>query len=285
MNKCLSWEDIKSEEYAIKVHEHGFVYLKSVYGDDFDIANAARISYGKGTKTVNDDESLIRYLVRNRHTSPLEQACATFIIKLPIFVMRQLIRHRTAKLNEYSGRYSVMPEEYYVPLKIRSQSTSNKQGSDGTLESGSSNNWMNRYHNLLDSCTRLYQDGINMGMAKELARICLPVSQYTICIWQMDLHNLMNFLRLRLDKHAQQEIVDYADPIYKLLREHFPATIKAFEDYILNSMTFSASEIRLLKKYFQNSVPRIHIDSDKDNMSQREINEFLEKMNILCDIK
>lgn len=284
MNKCLSWEDIKSEPSAIKIHEHGFVYLKSVYGDDSDIASAARISYGQGTKTINDDKSLIRYLVRNRHTSPIEQVCATFIIKLPIFVMRQLIRHRTAKLNEYSGRYSVMPEEYYVPLEIRSQSASNKQGSDGTLESGSSNNWMNRYHKLLNDCTRLYQDGINMGMAKELARICLPVSQYTICVWQMDLHNLMNFLRLRLHKHAQQEIIDYADAIYKLIQTRFPATIKAFEDYILNSMTFSASEIRLLKKYLH-SIPRIHIDSEKDNMSQREINEFLDKMNILCNIE
>ena len=289
MNKCLSWEDVKNNSNAIRIHNHGFVLLKDVYGNDSSIAEAARISYGDGTKSLNDNRSLIRYLVRNRHTSPIEQVCGTFIIKLPIFVMRQLVRHRTAKLNEYSGRYSIMPDEYYVPTSIRTQSESNKQGSDGIINDELSLRWLENYNQLLQDADTLYQSGIDMNMSRELNRICQPVSQYTICQWQMDLHNLMNFLRLRLDSHAQIEIREYAEAIYTLIKKYFPITIEAFEDYALDSITFSRMEIEALRLIFTRNYHNVYNNADEMkhcfdnmNMSNREISEFLKKVTKLC---
>ena len=199
-----------------KVHEHGFVRLVDIMGSDGDIADAARVSYGKGTRAVSDNRNLIRYLVRHKHTSPLEMASVKFHLKLPIFVMRQLVRHRTAKLNEYSGRYSVMSDDCYVPEPeyIQPQSMSNKQGRAGELSDG----WKRKYKTIISDITtkaiiayelllgnKTIEHG---GLTRELARTVLPVSNYTECYWKIDLHNFFHFCKLRMDSHAQQEIQD-----------------------------------------------------------------------------
>ena len=241
-----------------KVHEHGFVRLVDIMGSDGDIADAARVSYGKGTRAVSDNRNLIRYLLRHKHTSPLEMASVKFHLKLPIFVMRQLVRHRTAKLNEYSGRYSVMSDDCYIPESeyIQPQSLSNKQGRDGEL----SNSWKQKYKSLIaqvtDKSLTAYEILLGNktiahgGLSRELARTVLPVSNYTECYWKIDLHNFFHFCKLRMDSHAQQEIQDYAKPMYEMVKPHFPIATEAFEDYSLGSKSFSRMEMNVLKYVF-----------------------------------
>ena len=205
-----------------KIHNHGFVGLIDVMGSDSDIADAARVSYGSGTKTISDDRNLVRYLVRHKHTSPLEMAEVKFHLKLPIFVMRQLVRHRTANLNEYSGRYSEMSNEFYMPEPeyLAPQSTTNKQGRDGEL---TTNDKMSIRGFLYDAFTSAYEGYkcllgkesnepiLITGLSRELARIVMPVANYTECYWKCDLHNFFHLCKLRIDKHAQKEIVDFAE--------------------------------------------------------------------------
>ena len=241
-----------------KIHQHGFIRLVDIMGSDGDIADAARVSYGKGTRAVSDNRNLIRYLVRHKHTSPLEMASVKFHLKLPIFVMRQLVRHRTAKINEYSGRYSVMSDEFYIPELdyIQSQSTTNKQGRDGEL----SDSWKKKYKNTIADIitktkvtykTLLGDESFgDPGLTRELSRTVLPVSNYTECYWKIDLHNFFHFCKLRMDSHAQQEIQDYAKPMYEMVKPHFPIATEAFEDYILESKSFSRMEMKVLKYMF-----------------------------------
>ena len=246
------------EIQEIKIHQHGFVRLVDTMGSDGDIADAARVSYGKGTRAVSDNRNLIRYLLRHKHTSPIEMASVKFHLKLPIFVMRQLIRHRTASVNEYSGRYSVMSNDCYIPEidYIQPQSQTNKQGRDGEL----SDSWKNKYKTIIRDITTstliayksLVGDGDfgREGLSRELSRIVLPVSNYTECYWKIDLHNFFHFCRLRMDSHAQQEIRDYAKPMYELVKPHFPIATEAFEDYSLGSKSFSRMEMNVLKYVF-----------------------------------
>jgi thymidylate synthase (FAD) len=226
-------------------------------GSDGDIADAARVSYGKGTRAVSDNRNLIRYLMRHKHTSPIEMASVKFHLKLPIFIMRQLIRHRTASVNEYSGRYSVMSDDFYVPEVeyIKPQSQTNKQGSDGEL----SDSWKDKYKQIIEDITlrtsiaykALVEPGFGpLGLSRELSRIVLPVSNYTECYWKIDLHNFFHFCRLRMDSHAQQEIRDYAIAMYELVKPHFPIAVEAFEDYSLESKSFSRMEMDVLKYAF-----------------------------------
>ena len=240
-----------------KIHEHGFVRLVDTMGSDGDIADAARVSYGKGTRAVSDNRNLIRYLIRHKHTSPIEMASVKFHLKLPIFIMRQLIRHRTASVNEYSGRYSVMSDDFYVPEVeyIKPQSQTNKQGSDGEL----SDSWKDKYKQIIEDITlrtsiaykALVEPGYGpLGLSRELSRIVLPVSNYTECYWKIDLHNFFHFCRLRMDSHAQQEIQDYAVAMYELVKPHFPIAVEAFEDYSLGSKSFSRMEMNVLKYAF-----------------------------------
>ena len=240
-----------------KIHEHGFVRLVDTMGSDGDIADAARVSYGKGTRAVSDNRNLIRYLMRHKHTSPIEMASVKFHLKLPIFIMRQLIRHRTASVNEYSGRYSVMSDDFYVPEVeyIKPQSQTNKQGSDGEL----SDSWKDKYKQIIEDITlrtsiaykALVEPGYGpLGLSRELSRIVLPVSNYTECYWKIDLHNFFHFCRLRMDSHAQQEIQDYAVAMYELVKPHFPIAVEAFEDYSLGSKSFSRMEMNVLKYAF-----------------------------------
>ena len=257
-----------------KIHQHGFVRLVDTMGSDGDIADAARVSYGKGTRAVSDNRNLIRYLIRHKHTSPIEMASVKFHMKLPIFVMRQVIRHRTASVNEYSGRYSVMSDDCYIPEVeyIQPQSQSNKQGRDGEL----SDTWKNKYKDIITAITVkseiaykiLVGDGSfgDPGLSRELSRIVLPVSNYTECYWKIDLHNFFHFCRLRMDSHAQQEIQDYAKAMYELVKPHFPIAVEAFEDYSLGSKSFSRMEMDVLKYVMDHFPLQQHSSGFCDNI-------------------
>ena len=256
-----------------KVHKHGFVRLLEVMGDDEEVVNAARISYGKGTKKFSETRNLIRYLMRHKHTSPFEMCEVKFHLKLPIFVMRQLVRHRTANINEYSGRYSEMSDEFYIPEDdyIQKQSKTNNQGrGEESEEKGLVKFEMNRS---ADGAYHAYQHMLNYDIARELARTVLPVSNYTECIWKIDLHNFFHMVQLRSDSHAQKEIQDFSNAMYSLVEPHFPICCEAFEDYVVNARSFSAEEMRIIKDQLDGSWTM-----DKYNLSKREREEFLWKL-------
>src|SRR5687767_5917147 len=200
------------------VLDHGFVRVIDYLGNDAAIVQAARVSYGEGTKTLREDEGLIRYLVRNKHTSPLEMAEIKFHCKMPIFIARQWVRHRTASINEYSGRYSVMSSDFYVPEQFKSQDAKNRQGSGDALDK--SVNQLLQDWTIKNSmeCYALYERMLAEGASRELARMILPVNFYTEWYWKIDLHNLLHFLTLRGDAHAQYEIRAYADVIAEIVR-------------------------------------------------------------------
>ncbi len=236
-------------DQEIKVLDKGFVRLVDYMGGDQRIVQAARVSYGAGTKTVRQDRGLIHYLIKHDHTSPLEQVVLTFHAKMPIFVARQWVRHRTARLNEISGRYSVMQDEFYVPeaATLRYQSKDNKQArGDECLPSQDSKAILEELcadHKLLYSH---YEHMIEKGLAREIARTNLPLSLYTEWYWQIDLHNLFHFLRLRMDAHAQYEIRVYAEAMARCAKAVAPLAYEAFEEHLLGSVKFSRSECRAL---------------------------------------
>jgi thymidylate synthase (FAD) len=262
------------------VLDHGFVRLVDYMGSDGSIVQSARVSYGKGTKKVSEDRALIRYLFRHRHTSPFEMVEFKFHVKLPIFVARQWIRHRTANVNEYSGRYSVMKEEFYLPdpEHIRCQAEQNKQGrSDEDFPEELKRDFLAF---LTDSHERTYEEYkglIDQGLARELARICLPLSVYTEWYWKIDLHNLFHFLKLRLDPHAQLEIRQYAETMADMVKTVCPVAFEAFVDYTLESLYFSGPELKLLK----DRLAGFSADMDsllERGLSKRESREFLDKL-------
>jgi thymidylate synthase (FAD) len=258
-----------------KVLDHGFVKLLDIMGSDEEVENAARISYGEGTRKVSHTRNLIRYLMRHHHTSPFEMCEVKFHIKLPIFVMRQLVRHRTANLNEYSGRYSVMSDDFYFPKgdSLKPQSTTNKQGrEEGELGNDIGEIEFEMYR-IFDGATNSYKNLLDWNLSRELARIVLPVSNYTEVIWKIDLHNFFKFYQLRGDSHAQQEIQDYANVMYNLVEPHFPICCEAFTDYVLNAKTFSAKEMEIIKENLNGSWIM-----SKYGLSERESKEFLEKI-------
>ena len=240
-------EEILDKE--LRVLDHGFVRLVDYLGGDARIVQAARVSYGEGTRTLREDGALIDYLLRNRHTSPFEQVILTFHVKMPIFVARQWIRHRTARLNEISGRYSVMRDEFYLPDpdQVRYQSRRNKQGRGEEVPAELSG----RVIELLQEESRRayanYEELLEEGVARELARINLPLSLYTELYWQIDLNNLFHFLRLRLDWHAQYEIRAYGDVMARLAKAVAPQAYEAFEEHILHGGSFSRSELNVLR--------------------------------------
>ena len=232
-----------------RVLDKGFVRLVDYLGGDARIVQAARVSYQEGTKTVREDGALIDYLVRHKHTSPLEQVVLTFHLKLPIFVARQWLRHRTARLNEISGRYSVMRDEFYLPgaAQVRQQSEANKQGrSDEEVPAELQARTLELLQTGQGNAYAEYQELLDEDVARELARINLPLSLYTEMYWQIDLHNLFHFLRLRLDAHAQYEIRVYGEVMAELARAVAPLAYRAFEEHILYAKTFSRSEMELL---------------------------------------
>ena len=257
------------------IHKHGFVRLVDIMGSDGDIADAARVSYGKGTRAVSDNRNLIRYLVRHKHTSPLEMASVKFHLKLPIFVMRQLVRHRTAKLNEYSGRYSIMSDDCYAPELeyIQPQSKTNKQGREGELPTNWKKGYQRRIDDIITKANMAYKYLIGNestshgGLSRELARTVLPVSNYTECYWKMDLHNFFHFCKLRMDDHAQREIQDYAKPMYEMGKPHFPIASEAFEDYSLEGQSFSRMEMDVMKYVFNHFPLMQHSSGFCQNIS------------------
>ena len=267
-----------------KIHEHGFVKLLDVMGSDEEVENAARISYGEGTRKVSQTRNLLRYLMRHKHTSPFEMCEVKFHIKLPIFVMRQLVRHRTANLNEYSGRYSVMSDDFYFPKgkELKPQSTTNKQGrEEGELRNIGEIEF--EMYRIFDGATNAYHNLLDWNVSRELARIVLPVSNYTEVIWKIDLHNFFKFYQLRGDSHAQQEIQDYADAMYHLVYPHFPICCEAFSDYVLNAVTFSEQEMYVIKELLEDAdtksaISQCMADYEGFNLGKRETEELLEKI-------
>jgi thymidylate synthase (FAD) len=211
-----------------KVLDKGFIKVVDWMGDDSSIVQAARVSVGKGTKTFRDDEKLIRYLMKNQHMSPFEMVQTKWHVKLPIFVARQWIRHRTGSFNEISARYAEFNEEFYVPTVFRKQSTINKQGS--------SNETVQYEVTSYDVCLAEYKKMLEMGISREMARIVLPVGAYTQWYWSVNLRNLFHFLELRLDSHAQEEIRRYAEAIAEMVKERVPVCYSAFEEFVLHKV-------------------------------------------------
>jgi len=244
-------EEMLDKEFPVL--DQGFVRLVDYMGGDARVVQAARVSYGGGTKTVRKDKGLINYLMRNRHTSPFEQVIFTFHIKLPIFVARQWIRHRTARLNEISGRYSVMKDEFYVPSAdvVRKQSELNKQGRDEELSPVQQAAFIESITNEQAAIYQTYSGHIEQDVARELARINLPLSLYTQWYWQIDLHNLFHFLKLRLDHHAQWEIQQYGLVMAEMVKAVAPFCWEAFEDHILHSKTIAKSTLDELETYLE----------------------------------
>lgn len=256
------------------MHDHGFVRLEDWMGDDSSIVRFARVSYGSGTKSIREDRGLIRYLMRNRHTSPFESCEVVFHLKLPIFVMRQLIRHRTANVNEYSARYSVLSEEFYTPpsFHLKRQSTKNKQGR-GNDSVDRPNDVQHHMEHVYDLSLQTYKYLLESDLSRELARLVMPVAGYTECYWKIDLHNLFHFLKLRMDPHAQTEIREYAAAIHNLAEPLFPVAFEAFHDYVLNSRTFSAMELNVVADMIKGEFTS---KSEDYGMSKREMTDLIE---------
>jgi thymidylate synthase (FAD) len=245
-----------SARWEIKVHDHGLVALVDVMPRlvpigktaDAAIVQAARVSYGEGTKKVNEDRGLIRYLARHRHSTPFEMVEFKFHHVMPIFIARQWIRHRTANVNEYSARYSVVRDRFYHPTagNIRQQSAANRQGGAAPVDDLTSAEFLKYLDELEQSYTK-YQQFIDKGVARETARIVLPVNVYTEWYWKIDLHNLMHFLSLRMDAHAQQEIRDYATAMFELIRPIVPIAAEAFLDYQVGGLHLTRLEVEAMR--------------------------------------
>ena len=261
---------------AYSVLDHGFVRVIDYMGDDAAICQAARVSYGKGTKSVQNDEGLIRYLMRHWHSTPFEMCEVKLHVKLPVFVARQWIRHRTANVNEYSARYSILDREFYIPAldKVAAQSVVNNQGRGEVLTGAEAAQVLEI---LKADSTRAYdnyeamisQDG-QQGLARELARMNLPANIYTQWYWKVDLHNLFHFLRLRADAHALYEIRVYADEICKIVADWVPFAYRAFEDYRMGGATLSATALDCVRRM----VAGEQVTQETSGMSKGEWREF-----------
>lgn len=267
--------EVTYPEGAVRVLDRGFVKLVDVMGDDASIVQAARVSYGKGTKSVTEDEGLIRYLMRHHHTTPFEMVEFKFHCRMPIFVARQWIRHRTANVNEVSARYSEMPDWFYEPTPelCTTQSAQNRQGGTGdpipdapTVAASFVETQQEAYEK--------YEGYLEKNMRRELARINLPVSLYTEWYWKIDLHNLFHFLHLRLDSHAQYEIRVFGEAMASLVKERVPMAWKAFEDYRLNGMHLTRLDIEALKSL----IAKRDLSLDTAIPNSRERKEFKEKL-------
>jgi thymidylate synthase (FAD) len=245
-----------SGRWEVKVHDHGLVGLIDVMPRlapigktaDFAIVQAARVSYGAGTKQVNEDKGLIRYLARHRHTTPFEMVEFKFHHVMPIFIARQWIRHRTANVNEHSARYSIVQDRFYHPTleNVRKQSASNRQGGEEPIDPVTAQEFL-AYLDKVEEAYKEYQRLMDKGVAREIARIGLPVNVYTEWYWKIDLHNLFHFLSLRMDAHAQQEIRDFANAMYALIQPIVPIAAEAFLDYNFGALHLSRLEVEALK--------------------------------------
>jgi thymidylate synthase (FAD) len=270
-------EGIEDRLYeAVPVLDHGFVRVVDYMGDDSAIVQAARVSYGQGTKHARDDAGLIRYLMRHWHSTPFEMCEIKLHVKLPVFVARQWIRHRTANVNEYSARYSILDREFYIPAPdaLAAQSDVNNQGRGAVLEGAEAQRVLETLKAGASRCYDEYEEMLSQdgqqGLARELARMNLPMNIYTQWYWKVDLHNLMHFLRLRADAHAQYEIRVYAEAICELVKAWVPATWAAFEDYRLNAAQFSGPGMACLRRMLAGEA----VTQETSGMSKGEWREF-----------
>ena len=267
---------------SFKALDHGFVRVIDYMGNDSSIVQAARVSYGKGTKQLNQDKNLINYLLSHRHSTPFEMNEIKFHVKLPIFVARQWIRHRTANVNEYSARYSILDNEFYIPnsKELKPQSKTNNQGRSGDLDENEKKMYMRvlrenskdsfqKYNFLLNqNDDEAKPDLDRQGLTRELSRIVLPLNSYTQWYWKIDLHNFMHFLALRFDEHAQYEIRVYAEIMMNLMKKWVPLTYEAFLKNRLDSLVLSSEAIKFIKNKF-------HGKSNKETkISKREVSEL-----------
>ncbi|WP_339107943.1 FAD-dependent thymidylate synthase [Thioclava sp. GXIMD4216] len=264
---------------AHPVLDHGLIRVIDYMGDDNAITQAARVSYGRGTKKVSDDRGLIRYLMRHWHSTPFEMCEVKFHVKLPVFVARQWIRHRTANVNEYSARYSILDREFYIPEpdQLAAQSTVNHQGRGAVLQGAEAarvldmlrEDAMRSYDHYEDMLTA-DEDAGKQGLARELARMNLPTNIYTQWYWKVDLHNLFHFLRLRADAHAQYEIRVYAETMCDIVKDWVPAAYEAFEDYRLGGVNLSGRAVEVLKRRLAGET----VTAETSGMSKGEWREF-----------
>ena len=270
--------------HATPVLDHGFIRVIDYMGDDAAIVQAARVSYGRGTRRVSEDAGLIRYLMRHRHSTPFEMCEIKYHVKLPIFVARQWIRHRTANVNEYSARYSVMDREFYIPApgQLAAQSASNRQGRGDVLEGDEAAAVLDllradagRAHDdyawmLNEDADGAPLDPARQGLARELARMNLTLNTYTQWYWKTDLHNLLGFLSLRADSNAQYEIRVYADAMLETVRAWVPATFAAFEDYRMGAVNLSAKMLAVVRARLAGAP----VDQASSGLSKREWSEL-----------
>ena len=276
-------EDLLYKPFSVL--DHGFIRVVDYMGNDSAVVQAARVSYGAGTRKVREDQGLIRYLIRHRHTTPFEMCEIKFHVKLPIFVARQWIRHRTANINEYSARYSILDNEFYIPAPehLARQSSTNRQGRGSVLEGSQALTVMRM---LRDDATRAHAHYVEMmdisgaeedqadspGLARELARMNLTLNFYTQWYWKVNLHNFMHFLSLRGDQHAQYEIRAYANVMLEILKKWVPDTFDAFSDYRLGAAELSAKSIIVLRQMLAGEKV---VQSDS-GLSKREWRELME---------
>lgn len=271
--------------HKINVLDHGFILPVDFMGCDADIAQAARVSYGKGTKTVNEDAGLIRYLIRHRHTTPFEMCEVKFHLKMPIFVARQWHRHRTANINEISARYSIIKDEFYIPelSRMAKQSESNKQGSGKVLEGEVAESCNDIMH---DTCINAFANYTKLldenHLARELSRSILPQSTYTEFYWKIDLHNLLHFLSLRAEEHAQYEIRVYAKAMLDIIKHWVPITYQAFMDYRMNCINLFAGDIEVIKEFMNKDKATEYINANQDS-KKGEVRELCEKLKKLTN--
>ena len=266
---------------AIPILDHGFLRVVDYMGDDSAIVQAARVSYGRGTRRVSEDAGLIRYLMRHRHSTPFEMCEIKYHVKLPIFVARQWIRHRMANVNEYSARYSVMDREFYIPApeQLAAQSDANRQGRGTVLEGEEADHVLALLRDDAARCYDHYAEMLNedaahpdrQGLARELARMNLTLNTYTQWYWKTDLHNLLNFCALRADPHAQYEIRVYADAILDTVRAWVPHAFGAFQDYRLNAASFSAPMLAALRRMLAGEA----VEQKDSGLSAREWGEMM----------
>ncbi len=271
---------------AMPVLDHGFVRVVDYMGDDTSIVQSARVSYGKGTKKVSTDSGLIKYLMRHRHSTPFEMCEIKYHIKLPIFIARQWIRHRTANVNEYSARYSIMDKEFYVPERenLAAQSTNNRQGRGELINGKQADNILKilkedaerNYQHYEEMLNEKYDGSIiddkKQGLARELARMNLTLNSYTQWYWKTDLLNLLNFLALRADSHAQFEIREYADVMLNTVKKWVPTTYNAFIDYRVGGMELSAKGKIVIQKMIKGEK----CNMESSGLSKRDWNELMD---------
>ena len=275
---------------AIPILDHGFIRVVDYMGNDTSIVQAARVSYGKGTKKVNTDSGLIKYLMRHWHSTPFEMCEIKYHIKLPIFIARQWIRHRTANVNEYSARYSILDKEFYLPNSenLAAQSQSNRQGRGDVLQGDQAKKVLELLKSDAEKTYSNYEEMLNqrydgtvidenkIGLARELARMNLTLNTYTQWYWKTDLLNLMNFLRLRADHHAQYEIRAYADAMLDTLKKWVPITYDAFMDYRVGGTEVSAKGKLIIQKLIKSE----NVSMEESGLSKREWNELMEAFDL-----